>query len=381
MSLTVSLTQQRATATLQMAGNDPVSLDAHGLQIHDVRVDGHTVPWSHDEGTLVVGDHQALEIDYAFEQRSSSDGWLSTGTTLLWPYHCGNLFPCNPDPRDGLRFELHIDESDVVYPAAVATEAPAYMLGWARGDYTRRALGSTDAGTDVSVWYLPGGEQRAVDGTADLTGAVDYFEKTLGPYAFGNHVGSVEADWSGGAYGGMEHHPYWHVGSDSMGDATTHAHEAAHGWYGDGVRIACWEDFVLSEGTVSYLTAKAIEHTTGSADQVWQDYRQRLTSSMASSALKTAWPEGCGEIDVLEDKLFSSIPYMKGAFFFRALEQRVGAEALLSALGSFYQAKVGAPARMSELIEHIAHSSGYDPSYCADKWLRQQQVPDEGSCS
>jgi aminopeptidase N len=191
----------------------------------------------------------------------------------------------------------------------------------------------------------------------------------------------VEADWQGGAYGGMEHHPYWHVGSDSMGDATTHIHEAAHGWFGDGVRIACWEDFVLSEGTVSYLTARATGDAAGAAaeEAVWRGYEGRLASAMRGGML-VAWPEGCGEIDILEDGLFSSVPYMKGAFFFRALEKRIGAPALMQALATFYQAHVGRAARMSDLLATIAESAGYDPRPCADAWLRRESVPESDRC-
>ena len=54
----------------------------------------------------------------------------------------------------------------------------------------------------------------------------------------------------------MEHHPQWHVDDSSFGSQETQAHEASHGWYGDGIRLACWEDFVLSEGTVTYLAGR-----------------------------------------------------------------------------------------------------------------------------
>ena len=54
---------------------------------------------------------------------------------------------------------------------------------------------------------------------------------------FGKVAGSVSADWGPGDYGGMEHHPYWHVGKNDFKDEVTHVHEAVHGWFGDGVRI------------------------------------------------------------------------------------------------------------------------------------------------
>jgi aminopeptidase N len=388
MALDVSLADQDATAVLTVAqqGASRVAFEAVGLEVAEVTAAGEPVAFEKDEAGLLWVEYSAEEISvrYHFEEQNNGNGWLTSGSTLVWPYHCGNLFPCNSDPRDGATFELavHNAPDKLVFADSVTTESPTYVLAWAMGDYTEHELGSTSHDTKISVWYLPGGEERATEGTKTLVSAFEYFESTLGDYAFGDHSGSVEAAWQGGAYGGMEHHPYSHVGSDSMGDANTHIHEAAHGWFGDGVRIACWEDFVLSEGTVSYLTARATGAVSGSEaeEDVWTKYKGRLQSAMYGSGMKVAWPEGCASVDILDDQLFSSVPYMKGAFFYRALEKRIGVEALMQALAAFYQENVGKAAHMSDLLDTIATSSGYDPRPCADAWLREERVPDSDVC-
>ncbi len=61
----------------------------------------------------------------------------------------------------------------------------------------------------------------------------------------------------------MEHHLLWHIGAASLGDRRTHIHEAVHGWFGAGVRLACWEDLVLSEGTATYYEARILEAVAG----------------------------------------------------------------------------------------------------------------------
>src|SRR5256885_5389893 len=53
------------------------------------------------------------------------------------------------------------------------------------------------------------------------------------PILFGDSAGPVEVVWSFGT-GGMEHHPYWHISDTAFSDESVHAHEAAHGWFGDG---------------------------------------------------------------------------------------------------------------------------------------------------
>nr|MBA3820833.1 hypothetical protein [Deltaproteobacteria bacterium] len=71
------------------------------------------------------------------------------------------------------------------------------------------------------------------------------------------------------------------------------AHEAAHGWFGDGVRLRCWEDFVLSEGTVSNLAARALAQVAGPTMEakVWADYQRELTAAIAGGGAR-AWPQG-----------------------------------------------------------------------------------------
>src|SRR5262249_20747325 len=161
-----------------------------------------------------------------------------------WPYFCGNLFPCHSRPADGTTFTLSLGDvpagSTAVYPHEIAEEAPPYMLAFAVGGYAKQTLGQTANGTQVSVYWLPGRKTAELAGTKHLAKIFDWYERTLGPYAFGDDVAAVSVVWGEGLFGGMEHHPYWHVAKDAMDDEETHAHEAAHGWFGDAIRLRCW---------------------------------------------------------------------------------------------------------------------------------------------
>ncbi|HEY0093183.1 MAG TPA: M1 family aminopeptidase, partial [Archangium sp.] len=206
-----------------------------------------------------------------------------------------------------------------------------------------------------------------------------FFEQKYGAYTFGGKVGSVSANWGAGAYGGMEHHPYWHVASGAMDDKLVHQHEAAHGWYGNGVRIQCWEDFVLSEGTAEYLTARSVRATEGveAEEQVWLGWKGELERAVARGDTQ-ALPDGtCNAIDILNHPLWSNIPYKKGAFFYRALEKQIGTGAMDRVLAGFYQSHVGGTARMQQLLELVKSETGYDPQPLADTWLRGLGVPAE----
>lgn len=396
-SLMIDVEKLSATASIQIAPSEStgLSLDVAGLSITGVKNnDGPLAYEVKPDGKLNVGvpsggvggSPATVIIDYTFKHHNEFDGFMESGTTMLWPYFCGNLFPCKSDPTDGLTFDLALTGVPVgktaVYPAMIPGDGPSYMIAWAIGDYTKIDLGKTEAGTQIVAWHLAGGEMDAQKGTAHLREIFSWYEKTYGPYLFGPEAGSVSADWGPGAYGGMEHHPLWHVAIDAMADEETHAHEAAHGWFGDGVRIACWEDFVLSEGTVSYLAARAIGEVVGAAEEqvVWDGYTTRLDKAMAGSTPKIAWPSSCGEVDILNDGLFSTIPYMKGAFFFRALELKIGKAALDAAIRAFYIKYQEKAAGMQDLLDEVKAVTGYDPEVCAAAWLKAEPVPADPAC-
>src|SRR5262249_34390218 len=152
------------------------------------------------------------------------------------------------------------------------------------------------------------------------------------------------------------------VSQDSMGDEETHAHEAAHGWFGDGVRLRCWEDLTLSEGTVTYLSARSLEDVAGEAvgKKVWDGIKDEL-DEVVKTEDRLAWPSGCAKIDVLHD-LWNNVPYMKGAFFYRAVEEQAGRAALDRALRRFYQERKGTAAGMQDMLDTIKDETGFDPT-------------------
>ncbi len=380
--LDVDLDTLEAVASITVAASSStgLSLEAQGLEIVSVRSEGCELDWATTDRSLHVGvpaqgEDLVLEVEYGFSAQADYDGWDMGGFTFVWPYFCGNLFPCHSDPADGLSFELSVrtetEGQVVVYPAAIPSEAPSYQVAWVQGLYERLDLGTSAGGVDLVVWHLAGNQDEASRGTADLLVAWEWFEATLGPYPFGDAAGSVEVGWGPGAYGGMEHHPLSHVGSGSMDDRVTHIHEAAHGWFGGGVRIACWEDFVLSEGTVTYMTARAITEAIGAeaGEETWAEYDDALAWSLEHEDVQ-AWPDSCGKVDILDDGLFSYAPYYRGAEFYRRYGDQVGVELLDEAIGSFFQERVGQAATMQEMIDHLHLACGEDPMPLAEAWLR-----------
>jgi len=373
----------QATIYLEPGDSQRVSLEAAGLRIDAVYDDAGPLQWEKRGGALHIehaADDGPVNIDYGFEVIGDSQGYSPEGSTVVWPYYCGNLFPCRSGPDDGLTFELSVsgykDGLTAIYPEELPFEGPSYMLAFAIGRYACQDLGETKAGTGVEVCWLTRGKTAALEGTRSLVAAFDWLEQNLGRYRFGDRVGSVAVDWGASGAGGMEHHPFWHVASSEMSDPVTHVHEAIHGWFGNGIRMACWEDFVLSEGTTSYLTAHVLGEVKGKATerQIWADYKDELLIAIDEEDI-LAWPKTCGSVDLLADGLFSNVVYMKGAFFWQAVAEAVGTSTLDQVFGRFYRARVGTAASMGELLDAVRAETGFDPSALAERWLRTPGNP------
>ncbi len=359
--------------SITIAGEVPVEFRMNAPDLAAKNADGATIDLA------LAASTEPIEVAITYTYKAHAGGFTGAtakGYTLIWPYYCGNLFPCHSAPSDGTPISLDLvnvpADKVAVYPATLA-EAPSYQIAWAIEQYTEVPLGTTTAGTQVSVWHLPGGETAAMTGTQNLVAAFDWLEKTIGPYRFGTKVGSVSVRWGSGALGGMEHHPLWHLGSGAMANQETHVHEAAHGWYGDGIRLACWEDFVLSEGTVSYLAGRALDVVAPAlGTEVWNGYAAELS---AIPGTEKVWPTGCNSLDILDDDLFTRAPYVRGAFFYRGLAQKLGADAVDRVLAAFYAQHGGKAASMSEMLALIQSMTGYDPAACAETWLKAAVTP------
>jgi aminopeptidase N len=387
--LHVDVTALTGTSAIKFG---PSTMPGASLEVGDLMIDGVTTGGAAVEFAVAAkqldlalpasGEPITVEVAYHYKSHEGFQGSSIRGFTFVWPYFCGNLFPCHSAPIDGTTFSLDVTGvpagKTAIFPATIPADAPAYQVAWSIDEYTETTLGTTTAGTQLSVWHRATELTTATNGTQNLVAAFDWLEKNIGPYRFGPKAGTVSVAWPQGAYGGMEHHPRWHVDDNSLGSQETNVHEAAHGWFGDGIRIKCWEDFVLSEGTVTYLAARALDvvaPTVGA--QTWTSYANELTGINGSALV---WPQSCGTVDILNDDLYQNAPYIRGAFFYKGVADKVGAAKLDEALAAFYAAHAGSSATMTEMLDTIKTVTGYDPTTCAQTWLRATVRPTPGPC-
>lgn len=392
--VTIDLTNKRGIATIAIKGSiesSYASFEIGDLLINSVKLNALDLDFNITSERLYVTVPKSSEImeivvSYTYLPHDEFNGISSNGYTFAWPYFCGNIFPCHSNPNDGTTFDLTLegvpDGMRAIYPETISSNVPSYTLGWSLGAYEYYSLGQTDNGTEVGIYYFQDEYQNAINGTLYLKEIFNWYEKTLGHYLYGDKVASVSLPWEMGAYGGMEHQPYWHINSRVLSELSVHAHEAAHGWFGNGVRIACWEDYVLSEGVATYLTVRAIEEVVGisESDKIWADYQSKLNALQSSDENKTSWPEGCNQIDIIESGLYGYAPYMKGAYFLQEVANKIGKIKLDRLLGEFYLKYRNSAAGFQDLLDIIKIESGYDPLPCAISWLRSESLPDREAC-
>jgi aminopeptidase N len=394
-ALRLDLAARQGLATLVVrpaTGATEVVLETAQLAVSSVKVgDNASEVRAGDDGWLRVpiapgADEVSIEIAYVFSARTLAqfDGWMpAQGVSFTWPYYCANLFPCDPSMDDGVTFSMEVvgvaAGKSAVYPRTTVSDGPAYLPAVAVGAFEKLELGKTAAGTSIVAWYDPSMVTRAdaEQGTAHQRAVHDFFERTYGPYTFGPESGSVSVDWGSDSYGGMEFHPYSHVAKFDYGDPEVHAHETAHGWFGDGVRLACWEDFVLSEGTVTYMAARGLEKAGG--PDVWPMYLAYLADTCSGADTNAVvLPTTCNEIDLLSSPIWSLATYMKGACFYEEVADAIGWDALDAVIAAFYRAHVGKTARMEEMIAAIEASA---PAHAVEiararrEWLNTLECP------
>lgn len=377
ISLDIDLSMLQGLAHYQLvpSENNYLNLDIGDLEIISVTNGYKNISHSiHQNGSsfhnllaIDVGPETHIFIKYQYKPHNNFEGWGASGFTYTWPDKCSNLYPCLEKIGKGVAFKLNLsaipEGKQAIYPRQLAI-APYYQPAWAIGDYRWMDLGVTPLGTQIYAIHFAGREELARSGTDGLKDIFAWYESKLGFYPYGNEAGSVEVDWPGATSGAIEHHPYWHVERGSYTDLLTHAHEAAHGWFGNGVRLSCWSEFVLSEGVASYLAAAAIGAIKGEEAEadVWKKYVNEIPYSSTSQCVKKIWTT-CNSGGSQSLKNYdNALTYYVGAYFFKAIESKVGRPALLAALRDFVEVYRYQAGTMTELLNTIKLKTGYDPT-------------------
>ena len=211
-----------------------------------------------------------------------------------------------------------------IYEFKMPHPVPSYLLALAVGDIEFRSMGSR-----TGIYSEPSVVGKAAWEFAETEKMIEAAEKLYGSYRWGRYdliVLPPSFPW-----GGMENPmltfatPTVITGDRSL--VALVAHELAHSWSGNLVTNATWNDFWLNEGFTTYFDHRIMEVVYGKEFddmlsvlglQDLQKEMVQLGPQSPDTQLKTNLAGRDPEDSATQ------IPYEKGQFFLRTIEEAVG---------------------------------------------------------
>ena len=228
------------------------------------------------------------------------------------------------------------DKPDGNYRFAMPQPIPSYLLALAVGKLEFRSLGARSG-----VYAEPGRIEAAAAELTDTESMIEIAEKLFGPYRWGRYDMLVLPPSF--PFGGMENPrltfltPTFIAGDKSL--VSLIAHELAHSWSGNLVTNANWESMWLNEGFTTYVQSRIVEVAYGPE-------RERMETALSEKDLLAELLETPPEDQHFRPNLagrdpddgLSGVPYDKGHWFLRWLEESFGRKDFDPFLRSWFDA-------------------------------------------
>ncbi len=267
-----------------------------------------------------------------------------------------------------------------VYEFEMPQAIPSYLLALAVGDVYFEGISER---TGVYA------ESNLLDTSAyefaDLEKMVQAAEELYGPYAWGRYDLIVLPPSF--PFGGMENPrltfatPTILAGDRSL--VSLVAHELAHSWSGNLVTNATWDDFWLNEGFTVYFEHRIMEAVYG------REYSEMLASltraglqEAAAEMLKDMPNDTKLKLDLEgrnPDDGVTSIPYDKGYFFLRLMEETVGRDRFDEFLKNYFQGHKFEVMTTEEFLDYLRANLLTEEEFKSirvKEWIYEIGIPD-----
>lgn len=275
------------------------------------------------------------------------------------------LMSADNDPADtgagGYRFEM---------PQPI----PSYLLALAVGELEFQALGARSG-----VYAEPERLAAAAREFEDTERMIEAAEKLFGAYRWGRYDLLVLPPSF--PFGGMENPrltfatPTVIAGDKSL--VALVAHELAHSWSGNLVTNAGWEHFWLNEGFTTYVENRIVEALYGAEQARMQ---QLIDQTELIEDMKTLEPRNQPMLPDLKgrdpDDAYSQVPYTRGAWFLRTMEERVGRARFDRFVRGWFDRHAFRSVTTGEFLAYL-HAELPDamPAAELEAWLHSPELP------
>jgi leukotriene A-4 hydrolase/aminopeptidase len=264
--------------------------------------------------------------------------------------------------------------ADGVYHFRMPQPIPSYLLALSAGDLAFRRF-SDNSGVYAEKPMI---EASAYE-LADTPKMIEAAEKLYGPYRWGQY--DVLVLPPSFPFGGMENPrltfatPTILAGDRSLVNLV--AHELAHSWSGNLVTNATWNDFWLNEGFTVYFERRIMEEVSG------RDYSEMLALLGYQDLEATVAELPPRDTHLLQDlagrdpdDAATKLPYEKGYFFLRLIEETAGREPWDAFLRDYFDRHAFQSMTTQGFLEELnARFPQLDESIKIDRWINGPGIP------
>jgi aminopeptidase N len=382
------------------------SLDAYGLLVDQVTIDGAEASFAAREQKLVI--HLPEPVDYGARfkvairyyaapqpYRSRYVPYFDLGmvfqdsraSVLNEPDAAHSWFPCNDHPRDRATYDFTLrvpqpldavanghlldttphEDGTQTFHWQIAYPLATYLVALAVADYAAiddQAPNGIPLRHYVYVDKVDAGREAF-----SATGAaLVRLESLFGPYPY-DMYGHVVVGRDGVALETetITTMPDSVLGAAGSDVAPVLVHELAHQWFGDTVSLDTWTDIWLNEGFATY--AEWLDDEFGNSPDAALAARtvseQQLIGGSRSTPLMA--PAAA--------ELFDTTSYEKGAWLLDLLRRQIGDEAFFKLLKAYAATFRDRPTDSLDFWQLAEEVSGQDLGPFFEQWLMQGDLP------
>ena len=410
--------QAAATITAEAAHDlSSFNLDLVGLTVESVSVDGRPAAFSRSGRELGIepadpisaGDRFVVTVEYGGTPTPRSDaipfggGWQHEDGLVYvidQPDGAASWFPANDHPLDPATFTitLEVPPSYDTVTSGVPIEGlddparpdvweipeptPTYLVALAVGDFERIEQEPADD-VELTLWYPADGVSADELAPFDAHGEMlEFFGEQFGPYPFDRFGALVVDDPDLAAALETQTLPTYGAPTLSLGEQIV-AHELAHQWFGNSVRLAEWDDIWLNEGFATYAQWSWVEHSVGveAYDRaVAEAYALMSGAAFAvdrseEEAARIAQDQFPPPSQPSTDDLFNASVYLRGGLALVGLRDVVGDQAMTDLLRTWYSMSEGEAVVSGRFEALVADELGAEAADVLDAHLQDPLPP------
>ncbi len=392
-----------------------LALDAVGLEIDSVKVEGATLAEHQNTGeklvltfaepvspdklvTLTVRHH--VQPPHGLYFRTPEMGYKQ-GDTQLWTQGEAELhrywFPCHDYPNERFTSEVicHVPTGmEVVSNGRLLSSAPStaegfttfhwlqdkphvnYLVALAAGYFHKQEqkLGELP----LAIFVPPSEKEQADNAFRDTAKIIEFFNHEIGvPYPWDKYYRVFCHDFLAG---GMENTSCTFEAarllfrSETEDLRTLHrldAHELAHQWFGDLVTCRDWSHLWLNEGFASYYTVLYEEQRHGGEAMLYSLWQEAQQVFEATNTLPIVWRDYAEPMNQFDYRA-----YPKGAWVLHMMRSRLGKDLFRKVVRTYLERHRYEVVGTDDLHDVLEEVSGLSWDQFFDQWLYHGGQPE-----